>query len=148
VTFSVKTADRLGKPTLALLWCLGVEAARAAGLGIVSQSAVVRLALQELNVGLFCTNSSASSSSNRKLQTHRRTGHTPHMRESGQPQHKKTSAVGRPELSWNPWPIRLARSPKAFRYMTQLPRHNPTLSSQSADSTKADLLTAPQPAVV
>jgi hypothetical protein len=48
--------------------------------------------------------------------------------------------------SQHPRPSRLARSPNAFRYMTQLPMHKPTLSSLSADCTKADLLTAQSPA--
>ena len=49
VPFSVETYGRLGKPAIALLGRLGVEAA---GVGGVSKSAFVRLAIRELSVGL------------------------------------------------------------------------------------------------
>jgi hypothetical protein len=41
------------------------------------------------------------------------------------PHHQSTSAVGRSEPSWNPWPSRLARCPNVIRFMAQLPLHNP-----------------------
>jgi hypothetical protein len=50
--FSAETYGQLGKPAIALLGRLGVEAAGAAGLGAVSESAFVRSALRELSVGL------------------------------------------------------------------------------------------------
>ena len=49
VPFSVETYGRLGKPAIALLGRLGVEAA---GVGGVSKSAFVRSAIRELSVGL------------------------------------------------------------------------------------------------
>jgi hypothetical protein len=47
----VETYGRLAKPAIALLGRLGVEAAGAAGLGAVSNSAFVRSAVGELSVG-------------------------------------------------------------------------------------------------
>jgi hypothetical protein len=60
--------------------------------------------------------------------------------------HASSKHLGRravKEPSRNPRPSRLACSPIAFQYMTQLPRHKPTHGSLSADRTMADLLTAP-----
>jgi hypothetical protein len=53
VLFSIETYGWVGKPVIALLWRLGVEAAGAAGLGAVSKCAIVRSALRQVSVG-FC----------------------------------------------------------------------------------------------
>jgi hypothetical protein len=99
--------------------------------------------LSQCIITLFTRTHYQGSSSHEKLQAHRCTGrsHTcTHLH------HPSTLAVGRSEPSRKPCPSRLARSPTAVRYMTQVPLHKPTLSSPSADRTKADLLTAPSPA--
>jgi hypothetical protein len=50
--FSDETYGRLGKPAIAVLGRLGVEAAGAAGLSTASKSAFVWSALRELSVGV------------------------------------------------------------------------------------------------
>jgi hypothetical protein len=73
------------------------------------------------------------SSSTRKPQEHRRTGHNPNKQARTHPQQKQdTSAGGRSEPGWNTCLNRQARSPNAIRITTQLPLHNPPTLSTSA----------------